>query len=107
MIALARPFDRSAIHPLSSNQWVIDSGRDSPRLEVVSRVFAERSLDQTVWGIAQYACTWFVACGVSRPWEKMTMSDWQIGGQYFETCNCNLVCPCIVSNLAAQPTDGD
>lgn len=24
-----------------------------------------------------------------------------------ETCNCNFVCPCIVTNLAGQPTEGD
>ena len=32
---------------------------------------------------------------------------WQISGQYAETCNCKLLCPCITSNLAATPTDGD
>jgi hypothetical protein len=32
---------------------------------------------------------------------------WQISGQYAETCNCELLCPCITSNLAATPTEGD
>jgi hypothetical protein len=32
---------------------------------------------------------------------------WQISGQYMETCNCSLLCPCITSNLAATPTEGD
>jgi hypothetical protein len=32
---------------------------------------------------------------------------WQISGQYAETCNCELLCPCITSNLAARPTEGD
>jgi hypothetical protein len=32
---------------------------------------------------------------------------WQLNGQYFETCNCDFLCPCISSNLAAQPTHGD
>lgn len=32
---------------------------------------------------------------------------WQISGQYMETCNCRFVCPCITSNLAARPTEGD
>jgi hypothetical protein len=32
---------------------------------------------------------------------------WQISGQYMETCNCTLLCPCITSNLAATPTEGD
>lgn len=32
---------------------------------------------------------------------------WQISGQYMETCNCAFVCPCITSNLAGRPTEGD
>lgn len=32
---------------------------------------------------------------------------WQISGEYMETCNCKLLCPCITSNLAATPTEGD
>ena len=35
------------------------------------------------------------------------MAGWRIEGQYFETCNCSFVCPCISSNLAARPTEGD
>jgi len=35
------------------------------------------------------------------------MSSWQITGQYMETCNCTLLCPCISSNLTARPTEGD
>lgn len=35
------------------------------------------------------------------------MSSWQISGQYMETCNCAMLCPCITSNLAARPTEGD
>jgi hypothetical protein len=35
------------------------------------------------------------------------MAGWRIEGQYFETCNCSFVCPCIGSNLAASPTEGD
>jgi hypothetical protein len=35
------------------------------------------------------------------------MSTWQITGEYMETCNCTFLCPCIVSNLAARPTEGD
>lgn len=35
------------------------------------------------------------------------MSSWKISGQYMETCNCTLLCPCITSNLTARPTDGD
>jgi len=35
------------------------------------------------------------------------MSNWRIDGQYMETCNCDFICPCIGSNLAARPTEGD
>ncbi len=35
------------------------------------------------------------------------MAAWSIEGQYMETCNCDFVCPCITSNLAATPTEGD
>jgi len=35
------------------------------------------------------------------------MAGWQIKGEYMETCNCTLLCPCIWSNMAARPTEGD
>jgi hypothetical protein len=35
------------------------------------------------------------------------MAQWNVSGQYMETCNCALLCPCIWSNLAARPTEGD
>ena len=35
------------------------------------------------------------------------MSTWKISGQYMETCNCTFLCPCIISNLTARPTEGD
>lgn len=35
------------------------------------------------------------------------MSQWNIEGQYMETCNCNFVCPCITSNLSALPSEGE
>lgn len=35
------------------------------------------------------------------------MSTWKITGQYMETCNCAFLCPCIISNLTARPTEGD
>jgi hypothetical protein len=36
------------------------------------------------------------------------MSDpkWQIEGDYFESCNCDLLCPCLLSNAQARPTQG-
>jgi hypothetical protein len=35
------------------------------------------------------------------------MASWQISGEYMETCNCTLLCPCITSNLAGRPTEGE
>jgi len=35
--------------------------------------------------------------------------QWQLSGDYFENCNCSLVCPCLVSAVApltARPTEG-
>ena len=32
---------------------------------------------------------------------------WNISGQYMETCNCTLVCPCVLTNLQGKPTEGD
>jgi hypothetical protein len=34
------------------------------------------------------------------------MASWQVSGEYMETCNCTLLCPCISSNLTARPTEG-
>jgi hypothetical protein len=31
---------------------------------------------------------------------------WQIRGEYFETCSCDYLCPCVTSNLTARPTEG-
>lgn len=36
----------------------------------------------------------------------MAKVSWQLSGDYFETCSCNYVCPCIPTNLAGQPTKG-
>lgn len=35
------------------------------------------------------------------------MAQWQISGEYMETCNCTMLCPCIYTNLTARPTEGD
>jgi hypothetical protein len=32
------------------------------------------------------------------------MPSWQIAGDYFETCSCDYLCPCIPTNLAGKPT---
>jgi hypothetical protein len=37
----------------------------------------------------------------------MATTPWQLSGDYFETCSCDFLCPCLPSNLAAQPTKGD
>jgi hypothetical protein len=36
----------------------------------------------------------------------MANVQWQIKGEYFEACNCDFVCPCPSSGLAAPPTKG-
>lgn len=36
----------------------------------------------------------------------MARPNWEVSGQYFETCNCDVLCPCITSNLTAMPTKG-
>ncbi|MQG89220.1 MAG: DUF1326 domain-containing protein [SAR202 cluster bacterium] len=33
-------------------------------------------------------------------------TEWKISGDYFENCNCDYVCPCIITNMAAEPTHG-
>ena len=35
------------------------------------------------------------------------MTQWKIEGDYMETCNCSMLCPCITTNLSAKPTEGD
>src|SRR5262247_841607 len=36
----------------------------------------------------------------------MATPTWKISGDYFEACNCDSVCPCPTSGLAARPTQG-
>src|SRR5438132_33628 len=36
-------------------------------------------------------------------------TNWQLSGDYFENCNCNVVCPCLISPappLTSRPTQG-
>ena len=38
-----------------------------------------------------------------------TQTRWQIAGDYFENCNCKVVCPCLLSPnppLTSSPTEG-
>src|SRR5262245_27579565 len=37
----------------------------------------------------------------------MANPAWTVHGDYFETCSCDYLCPCLSSNLAARPTKGD
>jgi len=36
----------------------------------------------------------------------MANTNWHVNGQYFETCSCDYLCPCLSTNLAGQPTKG-
>ena len=36
----------------------------------------------------------------------MTSSSWQVSGQYYETCSCDFVCPCLPGQMAVNPTKG-
>src|SRR5947207_14385130 len=36
----------------------------------------------------------------------MTTPSWQVDGQYYETCSCDFVCPCILQQMAVEPTKG-
>src|SRR5881227_2266402 len=35
----------------------------------------------------------------------MTATSWNVSGQYFEACSCDYLCPCVPSNLSAEPTN--
>ncbi len=36
----------------------------------------------------------------------MTETSWQLSGQYYETCSCDSVCPCILQQMAVEPSKG-
>ena len=36
----------------------------------------------------------------------MSTPSWKVSGQYYETCNCDFVCPCLPAGLAVRPTKG-
>src|ERR1041385_7880654 len=36
----------------------------------------------------------------------MTAPSWKASGQYYETCSCDFVCPCILQQMAVEPTKG-
>jgi hypothetical protein len=36
----------------------------------------------------------------------MTSTSWNVKGQYYETCSCDFVCPCVLGQMAVKPTKG-
>ena len=36
----------------------------------------------------------------------MASPSWQVSGQYYETCSCDFVCPCVPGQMAVRPTKG-
>lgn len=36
----------------------------------------------------------------------MANVSWSLSGDYFETCSCDYLCPCLPTNLAGRPTKG-
>ncbi len=36
----------------------------------------------------------------------MATPAWKASGQYYETCNCNFICPCLPGQMAVSPSKG-
>ncbi len=36
----------------------------------------------------------------------MATPSWQVSGQYYETCSCDFVCPCVLGQMAVRPSKG-
>ncbi len=36
----------------------------------------------------------------------MSDKNWRIEGEYFESCNCEVLCPCLLSHAQVRPTEG-
>jgi hypothetical protein len=36
----------------------------------------------------------------------MSAASWSLNGQYYETCSCDFVCPCVLGQMAAPPSKG-
>ena len=36
----------------------------------------------------------------------MATGSWHVNGQYYETCSCEFVCPCILGQMMVKPTKG-
>jgi hypothetical protein len=46
---------------------------------------------------------------LAQPAKEGAMTKWHLSGDYFENCNCSVVCPCLVSKnapLTSRPTEG-
>jgi hypothetical protein len=37
---------------------------------------------------------------------SVAKENWTLEGEYFESCNCEVLCPCILSASQARPTEG-
>jgi hypothetical protein len=38
--------------------------------------------------------------------DEMQTPTWQVSGQYYETCSCDFVCPCVPGGMAVRPSKG-
>jgi len=36
----------------------------------------------------------------------MATPSWRVSGQYYETCSCDFVCPCVSGQMAVRPSKG-
>ena len=36
----------------------------------------------------------------------MAAQSWEVNGQYYETCSCDFVCPCVLWKMAIEPSKG-
>jgi hypothetical protein len=36
----------------------------------------------------------------------MATPQWQVSGQYYETCSCDFVCPCVPGQMSVRPSKG-
>jgi len=36
----------------------------------------------------------------------MATAAWKVSGQYYETCSCDFVCPCLPGQMAVEPSKG-
>jgi len=36
----------------------------------------------------------------------MATPSWQVNGQYYETCSCDFICPCVPGQMAVRPSKG-